>query len=100
MPFDGTNLSQTKRDLIAARELLVRYGKARKCGFYRVEGPHCIMTAITMACDFNHRFYDAGDVLCRTLGPDTHYTELVQFSDSHKSADPILALFDKAIANA
>lgn len=101
MPFDGTNLSQVKRDLIAARELLIEKGWVSSANS---EGPYCLGMAVYRgACDHdNDRTDQAMGVLKVLLGfaPLDRDGEIFDWNDAQTSIEPVLALLDEAIAAA
>jgi hypothetical protein len=98
MPFDGAQVSQVTRDLIAARELLLSEGWVPECG--SEHGPHCASTAIRQVVGWHSRrnsrnrgrFDDAIGVLRAELGGS-----IAWWNDHQLSIDPVLELFDRAI---
>jgi hypothetical protein len=104
MPFDGTALSQVTRDLIAARELLIEKGWVPGPG-KGPEGPNCLATAIWVVTGYwdSKSGDNASSCFYTRTGPalDTiskFKKEFVWFNDSQRSIEPILELFDRAIA--
>lgn len=99
MPFDGTSLSQVKRDLIAGKQLLIEKGWVPYCGL--PEGPHCVMTAnqFSIVTDEQQRRLASLNVLVRAAGLRT-LMEIADWNDRQTSIEPVLALFDEAIASA
>lgn len=97
MPFDGANLSQVKRDLIAARELLITDGWVPRCGS-SMRGPNCIATAIgvTAKGEGSAKAMSALYPILRAQG----WYGIGQFNDAQTSIEPVLALLDEAIAAA
>lgn len=90
MPFDGILLTQTQRDLIAGRQLLIEQGWVPRCGSRN--GPHCASTALAGRDD-------AWNALLRAA--NLHISkDLFSWNDRQTSIKPVLALFDKAIAEA
>jgi hypothetical protein len=91
MPFDGSELSQTKRDLIAARQLLLDEGWCPQEG--RLGGPHCIITALVAVSDAP---VHARQIIVGFL-PSPY---VAAWNDAQTSIEPVLALLDEAIAAA
>src|SRR5438309_7585393 len=98
MPFDGTELSQTKRDLIAARELLIDKGWVPHCGTGNLAGPNCLQTSVTAVTGFDWVRAERGFRMIYHVLRPLGYREIVPFNDSQASIEPVLELLDRAIA--
>lgn len=113
MPFDGTSLSQTKKDLLAARQLLIDKGWQPWAG--EIGGPHCPVTAlmevqswsnislITLGlAPFSLRFRLAYKELVAALPEQKKnlFLKIPCYNVDLTNSEPALALFDRAIENA
>jgi len=114
MPFDGVTVSQTASDLIRARQLLIERGWRRERG--DLGGPHCPVTALMEAQGREHfggvlqmgfialtpRFRKAYRALKTALPKSERKKPLAVpvWNVAQDSADPALALFDRAIGAA
>jgi hypothetical protein len=115
MPFDGTQLSQTKRDLLAARELLLTNGWQPQAANHMGDA-HCPVTALMevqgwqqvnlwtlMAIPWSPRFRRAYRELVRQLPETVEWAPIMKvpsFNVALNEPSEAIALFDRAIAHA
>lgn len=110
MPFDGTQLDETTKDLIAARDLLVRRGW---CAYVLDDsaGRHCALGAIyAISAGYNTAIsagYNTAAVvrlahaipgMIAPVSADYAYRAVPQFNNSQTDVQVILDWFDRAIA--
>jgi hypothetical protein len=96
MPFDGSLLTQDQRDFLRAREILLSWGWQPRCGSLGA-GPQCIVSALHNAVDNWGRKDELWDKMAAVAGFDNR-DDLTAWNDDQKSAEPVLALFDRVIA--
>lgn len=105
MPFDGVGLTQLASDLIAARQVLLDEGWHPGCG--QQSGPHCALTAGRKMLGWNFRDdpprLDRTKAVSRALQAalgKRNGVDVAYWNDQQRSIEPVLALFDRAIAAA
>jgi len=104
MPFDGTNLDETTKTLIEARRILIDYGWCVG-NLVQNDGRHCAMGAINAA--MGHHVNAAGPAygseaekrLLKVLPQKWLGQCIPSFNNAQDTVEPVIALFDRAIAN-